>query len=248
MKKKILLGIGTILLLIALFFIVFVIRLNLKLNTMTPIETGEIMDNIFSIQDSYANLFIVKDGESYIAVDGGIHSDIVSKELNKIGVDPDKIKAVFLTHSDSDHTAAIKLFKNAQIYLSPQEIQFQNGPKPRKYFFKSKIKTDGFSTISDGQTINIGNIKIKGILTPGHTPGMMCYQINDKYLFSGDLVCINNGHIEKFDEFFNMDDKMATKSIEIITTLPAVEFIFTAHFGYTNDFKYAVKDFNKKHN
>jgi hypothetical protein len=38
---------------------------------------------------------------------------------------------------------------------------------------------------------------------------------------------------------------MATKSISKITKLPGVEYIFTAHFGYTNDYKDAVKDWKE---
>ena len=70
----------------------------------------------------------------------------------------------------------------------------------------------------------------------------MCYLVNDKYLFVGDALSIKDGKIGKFNEFFNMDHKMAIKSIVNITKLPEAEYIFSAHYGYTNDYKNAVKD------
>ncbi len=71
------------------------------------------------------------------------------------------------------------------------------------------------------------------IITPGHTPGSMCYLINNKYLFTGDALSIKAGKIDKFNEFFNMDTETAT------------EYIFSAHYGYSDDYKNAVKDWKK---
>jgi len=39
-----------------------------------------------------------------------------------------------------------------------------------------------------------------------------------------------------------MDVKCAVKSQEIIRHIPTAEYIFTGHYGYTNDYKTAVKD------
>ncbi len=83
------------------------------------------------------------------------------------------------------------------------------------------------------------------IITPGHTPDSMCYLINNKYLFTGDALSIKAGKIDKFNEFFNMDTETATKSIEKITRIPVTEYIFSAHYGYSDDYKNAVKDWKK---
>ena len=240
--KKVLTAIGIVILIIALFIAVFVIKAKLELKTMASIETKEIVDNIFSVQDSYTNLFLIKDSTQYIAIDGGNNLDVVSVELKKLNIDPNKIIAVLLTHTDKDHVAAIKLFKNAKIYLSKQEEQMINGKKPRFfYFLGNKIDTKEYSLIKDQQILNIGNIKIKGILTPGHTPGSMCYLINNKYLFTGDAISIKAGKIDKFNDLFNMDTETAIKSIEKIADISEAKYIFTAHYGFTNNYKNAIK-------
>jgi len=70
----------------------------------------------------------------------------------------------------------------------------------------------------------------------------MCYLVNEKYLFTGDVLSLKAGKIGKFNKFFNMDDETANKSIANITKIESAEYIFTAHYGFTADYKNAVKD------
>lgn len=243
--KRVLLGLGLVIILIVLFFVGYWIKAQSEVKKLTPVETKEIVDNLFSVQDSFSNIYLINDGGRYIAVDAGNDIGVVSEELNKLNINPDSVVAVLLTHSDGDHVASLKLFKNAKIYLSKDEEQMINGEKSRFLFFGNKIDSEEYTLIEDGQTINIGNITIKGILTPGHTPGSMCYLINNKYLFTGDLLSLKSGKIDKFNEFFNMDTETAIKSIGIITEIPESEYILTAHYGYSDDYKNAVKDWEK---
>ena len=244
--KRILFGLGILIVGFILFFVGYMLKAKSEMKVMTPIATKEIVDNIFSIQDSFSNLYFIKDCDQYIAIDGGNNLEVVSEELKKLGINPDKIIAILLTHTDGDHVAAIKLFKNAKIYLSTDEEQLINGKKSRFLFIGNKIDSKEYTLIADQQIIKIGNIIIKGILTPGHTPGSMCYLINEKYLFTGDLLSIKAGKIGKFNEFFNMDTKTAIKSIDKIIHIPTCDYIFSAHYGYTNDYKNAVKDWIKQ--
>ena len=243
--KRVLIGTGIFVALIVLLLLGYMLKIKSELKTMSPIETKEIVTNIFSIQDSFSNLFLIKDSDQYIAIDGGNNIDSVASELKKLTINPDKVTAVLLTHTDADHVASLKLFKNAKIYLSKQEEQLINGTKSRVLFFKNSIGTKEYSLIADQQILNIGNLQIKGYLTPGHTPGSMCYLINNKYLFTGDALSLKLGKIGKFNEFFNMDTPTAISSIAQITNIPEVQYIFTAHYGYSNDYKNAVKDWAK---
>lgn len=80
--------------------------------------------------------------------------------------------------------------------------------------------------MENNQIFTIAATRIEGILTPGHTPGSMCYLINDKYLFTGDALSLKNGRIGEFNDFFNMDSEKALESIEKIKDLKNVEYIF----------------------
>jgi len=211
---------------------------------MTTIETREIVANVFSFQDSFVNFYLIKTGENYIAIDAGNNKDNIKQELKKLKIEPDKIEAVLLTHSDGDHVAGISLFKNAVVYLTEQEEQLLNGKKSRFFIFGNKIDAGKYKLIEDRQVLNIGGTKIQGFLAPGHTPGSMCYLVNDTLLFTGDALRLNQGKVEPFYTFFNMDTKIATQSIGNIIRIPGVRYMFTAHNGYTGNFADAVKDWS----
>ncbi len=209
---------------------------------MSAIATKEVVANVYAINDSFVNMFLVKDSTHYIAIDAGNDAGTISEGLKKLSIDPDKVIAVLLTHTDKDHVAALKLFRNARLYFSRPEEQMINGNKSKFLFFGNHISTTEYTLLDDQQTLNIGKIKVKGYLTPGHTSGSMCYLVNDKYLFTGDALSLKNGKIGKFNKFFNMEDETAKNSILKITKIDSAQYIFTAHYGFTGDYKNAVKD------
>jgi len=239
--KRILTGLGIVVILIGLLIGGYMIKAKSEMKQLNPAETKEIVSNIFSVKDSFVNLYLIKDSSKYIAFDAGNDIENISGELKKLNIDPEKVIALLLTHTDGDHVAAIKLFRNAKVYLSRQEEQLLNGKKSRFFIFGNKIDTKVYTLIDDQQVLHIGNTKIKGILTPGHTAGSMCYLVNDKYLFTGDALSLKNGKIDRFNELFNVDTKTAIASMANIMTIPEAEYIFTAHYGYSNDYKNAVQ-------
>jgi len=243
--KRFFLVIITLILVIGGLSLWYMFKAKSEIKIMAPVETQQIIENVFSVRDTFVNMYLVKDGDQYIAFDAGNNADNVAYELKKLKINPDQVIALFLTHTDGDHVAAVKIFKKAQVYLSKAEGQLLNGQKSRFLFFGNKIATKEYLLIEDQQLFNIGNIKVKGILTPGHTTGSMCYLVNDKYLFTGDALSLKNGKIDLFNLFFNMDSKTAAESMGLITNIPTVEYIFTAHYGFTNDYKKAVKDWKK---
>ena len=69
----------------------------------------------------------------------------------------------------------------------------------------------------------------------------MGYIINDKYLFSGDAFRIRNGKIAvPHMKLHIMDLNEMKKSIEKVSKLKGVKYIFTSHSGFTADFSFAI--------
>ena len=248
MKKKIkivLIGIGTLIVLFVLIGVGVFYMFNSETKIMHPAETGNIVDSVYAIKDDFVNMYLIKDGNQYIAIDAGKDIEVVSAGLKKLNIDADKVIAVLLTHTDMDHVAALPLFKNAKVYFSKQEELMLTGKKQKIPFLSNSISRKDYTLLEDKQTFNIGNVKIFGILTEGHTSGSICYQVNEKYLFTGDILSLEAGKLGTSVKFFDLDHEMANKSIAKITKLPEVEYLFTAHHGYTNDYKNAVKDWKE---
>jgi glyoxylase-like metal-dependent hydrolase (beta-lactamase superfamily II) len=238
--KRILLSIGILITVLALAWVGMHLKLKSEMSGFAPTETGKIMDNIFVVKDDFSNVFIVQDSAQYIVFDCASDKTAVTEQMKKLGINPDAVTAVFLTHTDGDHVGTLSLFDKARLYISKEEEQMINGKTSRMLWFGNSIPRTDYTLVEDRQTIRIGNLKIEGILVPGHTPGMMAFLVNDKYLFTGDIASLKDGRIAPCPSFFNMDHAQATKSLDIIRRIPSAKYIFTAHWGYTDDYKTAV--------
>ncbi|MBE7091799.1 MAG: MBL fold metallo-hydrolase [Clostridiales bacterium] len=142
--------------------------------------------------------------ETVVVGDLGVNCYIVSVENKAIVIDPgdeyNKIKealkgktveAILLTHGHFDHTGAVKKFQDdgAKVYISKEDAKmlvdgYTSLANPFGYQF-TPIKAD--VTFNDNDVLELIDIKIKVILTPGHTKGSACF-LCDNILFSGDTL------------------------------------------------------------
>jgi glyoxylase-like metal-dependent hydrolase (beta-lactamase superfamily II) len=239
--KIILITIGVIIALLALAWGGLFLKLQSELKKFTPMETGHIVDNIFVVKDDFANLFIIKDSSQYIVIDCGNNPVIVSEQMEKLGINCNDVVAVFLTHTDGDHVGALSLFDKAKLYMSKEEVQMINGTKSKLLWIGLYIPRTDYILLEDREIVQIGNLKFEAFLVPGHTSGSTAYLVNDKYLVTGDITSLKNGKIAPLPALINMDAKQAVKSMEIIRSIPTAEYIFTGHWGYTDDYPTAVR-------
>jgi hydroxyacylglutathione hydrolase len=240
--RTLLILVGAMFLLIAIFFGSYIIRSRSAMKKMTPVETAQITDDVYAIKDNFVNMYLVRDGDDFLAIDAGIRKSDIKDELKKLDIDRDRIKAVLLTHSDADHAGGISLFDKAEIYMSKNEEQLINGETGRFLWFGNRINVKSYKLLDD-KAITIGGITILPIPNPGHTPGSVSYKVNEKYLFTGDALRLYNGYVEPFPRFINKSAHQARKSMYRLTGLNEVQFIFTSHYGYSNNYQEAVKGF-----
>jgi len=238
--KRILIITGIFIVVCALAFGGFFLKMKSEMSGFTPMETGRIVDNIFVVKDDFANIFIIQDNAQFIVIDCGTNPSTVAEQMKKLGISPDEASSVFLTHTDGDHVGALGLFGKSTLYISKEEEQMIKGKKSKFLWFSNSIPRTDYILLEDRQTVKAGNLKIEGILVPGHTSGMMAYLVNDKYLFTGDILSLKDGKIAPIPAFFDMDHAQAAESMSIIRHIPGAEYIFTAHWSYTDDYKTAI--------
>jgi len=145
------------------------------------------------------NTFLIKMPKQNILVDTGFGGAVFEK-MKKLGVEPDKIDAVLLTHLHGDHTGGLQkdgkaLFSKAKVYLSSQE---------RDFFTKIQVNAGAAAALAPYGarvvTFEPGTFdsKLKELLpgitpiaTYGHTPGHTAYLVEngkEKLLIAGDFL------------------------------------------------------------
>lgn len=204
---------------------------------MSPVGTGRVNENILAIQTTYVNCFLFSAGGETLLIDTGTRASLLRSGLEDLGVAPETIGHVFLTHGDLDHTGGLELCRNAQLYLSRDEVPMIDGRKKRFPFYRNPPITRPINLLDDGEEVDLGPLRVKAIATPGHTPGSLCYLVNGQVLFSGDNIRIWRGKFIRNAAFMNMDNRTYKASFIKVLGLKDISLLCTSHFGIHEDFE-----------
>lgn len=235
MGKKLLLSIIIVMGFIVVLPVTIFGNGSAELKDIKALETSHILDSIFAIQGDGVNMYLVKTGDHYIGFDASDNPQVNIDECKKLDILPSLVKAVFLTHSDPDHVKGLSAFPNATVYLSEDEIPVLTGKSPRHIgdmILTNKLPVEKYTTVSDGDSVVFNNMTIHVIAAPGHTPGSVCYRV-DESLFTGDLCMLVNGEVKAMIKSLTENESENRKSIAAVAKRNDFERIFTAHSGYS---------------
>ncbi len=134
-----------------------------------------------------ANCYILHDpsGQAVIIDPGGDPQRIVAQCR---GLQP---QLILLTHGHVDHiaaAAAVKRQLSLRVAAHPQDIAFVQQPHP--YFVQLVGGAEPCAVdeaVDDGQELQIGDIVLRLLHTPGHSPGSLCI-FWDNAVFTGDTL------------------------------------------------------------
>ena len=138
-----------------------------------------------------ANCYILACSETNEAavIDPGDEAERILRRVNELGVN---VKKIINTHAHIDHVGAVQdikdklgvkfyLHRNEEFILDTYEYQCRLfGVR-----FGAQPEADGF--IEEGDVISMGKIEMKVILTPGHSPGGLCFLTDDKIIVGDTL-------------------------------------------------------------
>ncbi|UCH57791.1 MAG: MBL fold metallo-hydrolase [Candidatus Bathyarchaeota archaeon] len=139
-----------------------------------------------------SNIYVIG-REAAVVVDTGVGNRVNSvwPQLEELGVPPNKVKGVVLTHAHHDHAMG------AFIILEKADPRVFVHTFDTKYI-ASRIDPQ-LVKVEDGDIIETELWPLKVIWTPGHTGGSIClYNEDEKILFSGDTV-FPDGYFGSFD-------------------------------------------------
>jgi hydroxyacylglutathione hydrolase len=154
----------------------------------------------------FTNCYILSNDQESIVIDPGGDLTKILETIPTL-----KVAGIILTHAHPDHLGALMGLKNAypeaKILMHKDDLPIYNqaGLASRFYLKQGLEKLpqpDAFLTEGKFQ---ISNFKFQIFDTPGHSPGSICFQINN-YLFTGDTL-FKNG-IGRTDFPFSNFNKM----------------------------------------
>ena len=189
------------------------------------IPTGMLQANTYLVCDETSRLGFIVDLGGY------------SRELKNIIEKNDiQIQYIVLTHGHGDHIGGVqehlKDFPDAKVVCSSAEEKMLLDPELNEahHFFLEKVSFKPDILVDDGDTLTVGNMTMKFIMTPGHTEGGMCILIDD-VLFSGDtLFCRSIGRTDLAGGDFRTIMESIKKKLFL---LPDETQVLPGHMGPT---------------
>ena len=159
------------------------------------------------------NMYILIDEETKkcAVVDPGGASD---KILNYIKINSLELEYILLTHGHGDHIGAVNTIKsrtNAKVVAHNDEQELLNDNRKNLSYSMhcGPQELDADIYVHDKDKLELGNLKLSFIHTPGHTKGCMCIRVNDD-MFTGDTLFA--GSIGRTD-LYGGDYKQIEKSL-----------------------------------
>lgn len=145
----------------------------------------------FEVGPIAANCYIIGCEKTALGavVDPGAEGGRILKRLESLNL---KCKYIILTHGHVDHIGALKEVREAtgaEVIIHKDDAGMLTSPAQNlSLFMGTMLKFDAADRLlEDGDKIQVGNLTLEVIHTPGHTPGGICLKLGND-LITGDTL------------------------------------------------------------
>ena len=204
---------------------------------MKPIVKG------FFDPDTWTVTYVVyeKPGSPCVIIDSVLNYDHKSGRTNTKSADEviEFVKAnnlttewILETHAHADHVSAAPYLKSklgGKIAIG-DHISVVQGVFKKVFNLEEAFQVDGSQfdyLLKDGEVIQFGNLSLKSLFVPGHTPACMAYQVGDS-VFVGDTMFMPDVGTARCD-FPGGDAHTLYRSMQKILSLPGETRLFMCH-------------------
>lgn len=161
--------------------------------------------------------YLIRDGGEAALVEVGPTTtlDTLIDGIQQVGIDPDEITKLIVTHIHLDHAGAsgtfMRRFPRARLYV--HEIGAPHMVDPTKLLVSAgriwgdnmdrlwgpvePVPQDRIVTVADGQAIRVGRLELRALYTPGHASHHLAYHLVDRdAVFTGDVAGVRLPHMQ----------------------------------------------------
>lgn len=175
------------------------------------------------IQD---NLYFKPGGKVVAHNIRGIVVRPIATQLHELGLQPEDIKTVILSHGHFDHTGNCGLFPHAKFFLQQIEHQVMFGPDYKKYGYVPAlydVLKSGKVELLSGDTDLFADGSMRIFSTPGHTPGHCSLLVNLRksgmIMLSADVAHFRSNFDQRLVPTINSDQLQSKESMEKLDTI-----------------------------
>ncbi len=148
------------------------------------IEPFAAFDNLYYIGMYAWGTFVLDTGEGLILFDSLTNeqqvNDILLPGMAELGLDPNDLKHLIITHAHVDHYGGAQYLKDeygVPIMMSAADWDALPDDISYPYFVQAGyppiVQPKRDVAVEDGDILSLGNASVTFVLTPGHTPGTL---------------------------------------------------------------------------
>ncbi len=148
---------------------------------------------------SRANCTLVSDGQTHILIDLGVSVKYLTSALKEIGISPESISALFITHEHSDHVAGLQTFvKKYSVPIHITEPSYLAFVRGRGFEIRDKLIVHETLEFTE----SIGKLTVKSCPVPHDSAACVAYKVTGDELSLG--ICTDIGKpSDALFEFFS---------------------------------------------
>ena len=175
-----------------------------------------------------SNCFLLTKGKDALLIDCTVDPHTLRTALGER-----TLHAILLTHGHFDHmlsVAAVKAQFDLPVLLHRGDAEFPADGEKNAYslfFGSAKAYPTPDRLLEQGELLQFGELTLEVLHVPGHTPGCVCYRIDD-LLFTGDTLFF--GGYGRTD-LFGGDEAALRRSLASLERLPKDLRIYPGHGG-----------------
>ena len=187
--------------------------------------SGPLMVNTYLVYDE-------KEKKGFV-VDPGGYNPALSQFVKDTEI---TIEYIILTHGHSDHIGGVSQhlldFTNAKVVISAADAKMVESAELNmsRMVFQTGIEFEPDLLVGQNDTLQVGSMKLRFLMTPGHTPGGMCIVVDD-VVFSGDTLFY--GSVGRTDFPGSSFKQLSTSIHQQLFVLPDDMKVYPGHMGTT---------------
>ncbi|MFT4628742.1 MAG: glyoxylase-like metal-dependent hydrolase (beta-lactamase superfamily II) [Myxococcota bacterium] len=163
---------------------------------LDPIITGAPAGPLRQIGDGFTSAYVLDVGDGTAALfDTGIdpRASSLRAALDYLGILPENVTDIFLTHGHFDHIVGVSAFPGAQVHAHVEELSLLEDAGVEVTFAHL-----------DGDLVEVGPYTVEVLHVPGHTPGHSAFLV-DGALVLGDSLIVDGGRLRPIPPGFSDD-------------------------------------------